>query len=129
MGSHVLSAPFIVPQNGAMVALGERSNFNLGADVVDATDDVHPSYVALAEKAVSAFPGLVLCGVDVMLEAPKSPAGENYHVLELNCCPGLWAHYNPGWGKARPVAEAIIDYLSRNGPQRAAKGGDEAGSS
>lgn len=104
-----------VPENGTVVSLGETSNFNLGADIVDATDDVHPSYVALAEKAVSAFPGLVLAGVDMTLEAPNSPAGENYHVLELNCCPGLWAHYNPHRGEARPVAEAIIDYLLRSG--------------
>ncbi len=118
-----------VPEKGTVVALGETSNFNLAADIVDATDDVHPSYVALAEKAVSAFPGLVFSGVDMTLEAPGSPANENYHVLELNCCPGLWVHHNPHRGKIRPVSEAIIDYLSSRGSEKAAMEIDAAGAS
>lgn len=109
-----------VPMSGAIVWLGETSNFYQGGDVGDATDDVHPSYIALAEKAVSAFPGLVLCGVDMAMEDPSALACDNYHVLELNCCPGLSAHYNPGRGEIRPVAEAIIDYLSRKGPNETA---------
>ena len=105
-------SPEDVPACGVRVFLGDKSNYSRGADHEDATDDVHPSYIAVAEKAVSAFSGLVLCGVDLAIEDATVPARDNYHVLELNSCPLLTIHYHPVRGKVRPVAEAIIDFLS-----------------
>jgi D-alanine-D-alanine ligase-like ATP-grasp enzyme len=111
-----------VPPRGTFVALGQTSNFNRGADIIAATEhDLHESYITLAEKALSAFPGLFFCGVDMAIEDPAQPACDNYHVLELNCCPGLSAHYLPSVGEAQPVAEMLIDYLASNEPKQVAR--------
>ena len=100
-----------VPAEGENVLLGNTTNLHQGARPVDATDDVHPSYIALVERAVALFPGLIMADVDIAIESAGVPAGENYHFIEVNCGPGYAAHHNPSKGKPRDVAGAIVDYL------------------
>ena len=104
--------PADVPNNDETVWLGATSNLHNAADIVDVTDTVHKSYVALVEKAVKAF-SVLMCGVDVMIQDASAPAsGTNYHVLEINLCPGFWAHHHPHQGEPRDIASAIIDRLT-----------------
>jgi glutamate--cysteine ligase len=49
-----------IPRAGEIVWLGRTSNLHQGADTIDATDTVHPSYIAIVEQAVQRFPGLTL---------------------------------------------------------------------
>ena len=73
-----------IPEAGEVVWLSRASNLDQGADIVDATDDVHPSYTALVERAVQIFPGLLLCGADVAIEVASLPAtADNHHFIEL----------------------------------------------
>jgi hypothetical protein len=51
--------------------LGNTTNLHQGARSVDATDDVHPSYIASAEGAIALFPGLIMAGVDIAIENAK----------------------------------------------------------
>ena len=101
-----------IPKAGETVWLNRVSNLDQGADVVDATESMHPSYIALVEQAVQKFPGLLLCGADVAIEDLSVPATDNnYHFIELNDDPGFEAHHSPTIGKPRDVAGAIVDYL------------------
>jgi hypothetical protein len=49
-----------VPAEGENIVLGNTTNLHQGARPVDATDDVHPSYIALVEGAIALFPGLMM---------------------------------------------------------------------
>jgi cyanophycin synthetase len=101
-----------IPAAGDKVWLSRMSNLDQGADIVDATDSLHPSYTALVERAVQCFPDLILCGADVAIENPSAPATSgNHHFIELNEGPGFEAHHFPSIGKPRDVAGAIVDYL------------------
>lgn len=74
---------------------------------------MHTSYTALVEQAIQRFPGLIFWGADVAIEDRSVPATDgNHHFIELNDKPDLKPHYNPGEGKPRDVAGAIVDYLT-----------------
>lgn len=101
-----------VPGPDERVFLGELSNVSAGADVIDVTDAVHPSYVHLVETLTKDVRGLVLCGVDVAIVDSSAPAGGgNCWILELNSGPGISGHHFPWEGQPRDVAGAIVDYL------------------
>ncbi len=101
-----------IPRSGEIIWLSRTSNLHQGADAIDATEALHSSYSALAEKAVQIFPGSILCGVDVAIDDPAVPAtAKNHHFIELNDGPGFSGHHYPAEGKVRDVAGAIVDYL------------------
>lgn len=103
---------YSIPKAGEIVWLSRTSNQDQGADIVDATGSVHPSYDALVERAVRCFPGLVLCGVDVTIDNASVPAtADNYHFIELNETPGF--HCYPAHDGVRDLAGAIVDHLLR----------------
>jgi D-alanine-D-alanine ligase-like ATP-grasp enzyme len=116
-----------VPKAGEIVWLSRASNLDQGADIVDATDGVHPSYTALVEQAVQSFPGLLLCGADVAIEDASVPAtADNHHFIELNETPGF--HHYPAKEGFRDLAGAIVDYLaSAHRPKPRPDGALEAG--
>lgn len=85
-----------------------------GAETVDITDQVHPSYKQLAVRALHSIPGLPVAGLDVMMSEYAQPANEdNYIIIEVNSQPGLGLHHFPVHGQARNVAGAIIDNLTQ----------------
>ena len=103
-------SPDSIPQAGEIVWLSRASNLDQGADMVDATDAVHPSYTALVERAMQSFPGLLLCGADIAIENASEPAtADNYHFIELNETPGF--HHYPSRDGFRDLAGAIVDHL------------------
>jgi D-alanine-D-alanine ligase-like ATP-grasp enzyme len=106
--------PSHVPAAGTLVFFNDLSNLHQGADIIDATDTVHPSYSQLIERAITQVPNLVHCGPDVVIRFPSAPATrDNYHILELNGNgPNLSAHHNPWGGQPRDVAGSIIDLLT-----------------
>lgn len=104
--------PETVPAAGETVVLSDRSNRHAGADLIDTTDRVHPSYKECIGKAVATIPDMLVCGADVILQDPDAPAAAgNYSVLELNCGPGIAGHHHPSVGEGRDVAGDVIDHL------------------
>jgi D-alanine-D-alanine ligase-like ATP-grasp enzyme len=106
--------PTSVPDAGVTVFLRDKSNRHAGADIIDTTESVHPTYKAVVERAVACIPGMLVCGADVVIPDESEPAGpDNYHVIELNSGPGIVGHKFPSVGKSRDIADDIIDLLQR----------------
>lgn len=89
---------------------GRPTIWREGADSVDLTDTVHPSYLEIAGRAEKAIPGLGLCGVDMIAADWTQPATPDNHIIvEVNSRPVLGCHHFPWEGKSRDVAAAIVD--------------------
>jgi hypothetical protein len=120
--------PGDVPDSGEVVRLDpwNRVSFAAGADSVDLTDVVHPSYLDLAGKAEFAIPGLGLSGVDIIAADFTKPAtADNYIIVEINSRPAIGSHHFPWKGEPRDAAGAIVSavmepeiiYLDEDDPE------------
>jgi cyanophycin synthetase len=100
-----------VPAAGRIVWLRDSANLSTGGEAIDVTDDLHPSYRWLAERAARIV-GLDVCGVDMVVERPDHPyrPGAGY-VIEVNASPGIRMHLHPSHGLPRKVADAIVNAL------------------
>jgi len=104
-----------VPAKGQRVNLRNNANLSTGGSASDVTDDVHPDVAARAVAAAHMV-GLDICGVDVVCDSILRPLEEQGGgVVEVNAAPGLRMHLTPSFGKGRPVGDAIISALFRNG--------------
>nr|WP_246220966.1 CapA family protein [Phytoactinopolyspora mesophila] len=99
-----------VPSAGARIQLDLKGNISTGAESVDITEDVHPSFLDVAVRAAAAFPGLDVAGVDIIAHDFAQPAAdENYIVCEINNRPGIGSHHFPVHGIPRDAAAAIVE--------------------
>lgn len=113
LASQGLSANSIPPK-GKRVYLGLQSNSHAGADVIECMDAVHPSYIAAVERAISAMPRTVACGVDIMIDDIKVPANKGNHaVIELNTGPGFAASAKPWAGKRKDIGGYVVQHLEK----------------
>jgi cyanophycin synthetase len=104
-----------VPAKGSRVILRNNANLSTGGSATDVTDDVHPEVAARAVAAAKMI-GLDICGVDIVCDSVLKPLEEQGGgVIEVNAAPGLRMHLQPSYGKARPVGEAIISTMFKNG--------------
>lgn len=96
--------------DGEQLTLAHAANTSRGADTMDVTTLVHPSYRDVAVRATAAIPGLPVAGVDIVaLDLTARASLDNHVVVELNAMPGLRSHHFPDRGKPRDVAKAIVD--------------------
>ncbi|MEZ2457746.1 acylphosphatase [Salinicoccus roseus] len=95
-----------VPQKGERILLRKNSNISTGGDPVDATDILDEKVKEAAIKAAEAVPGLVECGVDLIVDE-RDGTGK---VIELNTSVGLAGHLFPLEGKSRDIPSALMDY-------------------
>ncbi len=108
------SAETVLPK-GQRVNLRNNANLSTGGSATDVTDDVHPDVAARAIAAAHMV-GLDICGVDVVSDSILRPLEEQGGgMVEVNAAPGLRMHLAPSFGKGRPVGEAIISMLFKNG--------------
>ena len=98
-----------VPVTGQQVWLRSTSNVHSGGDGVDATDELRPEEIELAERACKAVPGLHLAGLDMLL--PRDGIGSEPCVLEINSSPMISGHHFPWVGEERDVAGMLLDAL------------------
>ncbi len=104
-----------IPAKGQRVNLRNNANLSTGGSATDVTDDVHPDVAARAVAAAHMV-GLHICGVDLVCDSILRPIEEQGGgVVEVNAAPGLRMHLSPSFGKGRPVGEAIISQLFKNG--------------
>lgn len=89
------------------------------------TGSTHEFYKAEAEKAVAAFPGLGLAGLDVMAEDWTRPG--RYAVIEVNSAPGIRGHHIAQKGVPFDAAGAIVDAVEAQVAGARAGGGVPGG--
>jgi cyanophycin synthetase len=108
-------SPDSVPAIGQRVVLRNNANLSTGGSATDVTDDVHPEVAARAVAAAHMI-GLDICGVDLVCDSVLKPIeDQNGGIVEVNAAPGLRMHLAPSFGKARPIGEAIVDTLFKDG--------------
>lgn len=104
-----------VPPQGTLVVLRNNANLSTGGTATDVTEDVHPDMAARAVEAAKMV-GLDICGVDVVCETVIKPLEEQGGgIVEVNAAPGLRMHLQPSFGKGRPVGEAIVSTMFKDG--------------
>ena len=104
-----------VPRKGERVILRNNANLSTGGSATDVTDDVHPDMAACAIAAAKMV-GLDLCGVDIVCDSVlKSIESQRGGIVEVNAAPGLRMHLSPSYGNGRPVGEAIINTMFKDG--------------
>lgn len=108
-----------VPHAGQDVLLDVKSSISSGGETCDLTNEVHPSFRKVAERAFAAIPGLRFAGIDLIARNHGQPASEsNYIIVEINTTPGLGGHHFPLHGTPRNPARAIIASVMRHGIHR-----------
>jgi cyanophycin synthetase len=107
-----------VPAAGEVVSLRDGINLSTGGTARDVTDDVHPSFKSLCERAARAV-GLDICGIDLVAEEISAPFKKGSGgVIELNASPGLRMHQHPTEGEPRDAGRAIVEMLYPEGDGR-----------
>src|SRR5690625_538174 len=99
-----------VPKKNERVFLKSKNNVSVGGDSIDATDELSDEVKQIAVDASNAIPGLVQCGVDLMVNQNSNEGV----VLEINSRPHITAQLFPSEGLARDIPKAIIDYYFPN---------------
>lgn len=100
-----------VPSVGQVVYLKSTANLSTGGSAIDATDEVHPDNIALAERIARVI-GLDICGIDIMAQTLSEPVtATGGAVLEVNAAPGFRMHLAPTEGQPRNVAAPVVDML------------------
>lgn len=94
---------------GEVARLRPTSNLHTGGDAVDATDELTADEIDLAERAVGAFRGLRLAGLDMLL--PRDGDSDEAAVLEINAWPMLSMHHFPEVGRPRDAAGTVVDAM------------------
>jgi cyanophycin synthetase len=106
-----------VPPAGRRVPVRHLPHVQDGATVADVTDRVHPEVAARVLDAARVV-GLDLAGIDVVAEDVARPLeGQGGVVLEVNDTPALGQHLPPLCDPARPVGEAVVEFLFPRGEE------------
>ncbi|WP_162320372.1 ATP-grasp domain-containing protein [Nesterenkonia haasae] len=98
-----------VPEDGQQVWLRPNSNVHSGGDGVDATDELTPEEIRMAEEVAKAIPGLRVAGIDMIL--PRDGKGDKPYVLEVNSSAMITGHHYPWVGQSRDAAGILIDAM------------------
>ncbi|OOF49413.1 bifunctional glutamate--cysteine ligase/glutathione synthetase [Rodentibacter genomosp. 1] len=102
-----------IPPKDQLVQLRANSNISTGGDSIDMTDQMHPSYKALAVGITKAM-GAAVCGVDLIipdLTKPAEPHLGSWGVIEANFNPMMMMHIFPYMGQSRRVTQNVLNML------------------
>ncbi len=91
------------------VYLRKVANLSAGGVSIDATPNVHPDNVVLAQDIAQHFQ-LTCIGIDAI--APNlatSWRSGNFGILEINSAPGIFMHVNPAVGESIDVPAYILE--------------------
>jgi cyanophycin synthetase len=91
------------------VYLRKVANLSAGGMSIDATHNVHPDNIILAQDIAQHF-RLVCLGIDVIAEnLAQSWKESNFAILEINAAPGILMHLNPAVGESVDVPAYILE--------------------
>ncbi len=96
---------------GKIVYLQEKIILDLGADLVEVTEKMHPDNVALFKKIAEIF-GVKLVGIDFLCDdISLSWKNQNCGIVELNSLPYIDMHHFPSEGEPVNVANWICSMV------------------
>ncbi|MCP6763101.1 MAG: cyanophycin synthetase [Fischerella sp. CENA71] len=95
------------------VYLRKVANLSAGGMSIDATYNVHPDNIILAQDIAQHF-RLVCLGIDVISEnLSQSWKESEFAILEINAAPGILMHLNPAIGESVDVPTYILETFFR----------------
>lgn len=91
------------------VYLRKVANLSSGGFSIDATQDVHPDNIILAQDVAQHF-RLTCLGIDVVAQdLSRSWKNGNFGIIEINSAPGISMHLRPAIGDPVDVTSAILN--------------------
>ncbi|NJP12637.1 MAG: cyanophycin synthetase [Leptolyngbyaceae cyanobacterium RU_5_1] len=104
-----------VLSKGREIRLRKVANLSAGGLGVDATQQVHPDTIILAQDIAQHF-RLTCLGIDVIAEDISDSWKENdFGILEINAAPGIYMHLNPAIGESVDVTSRILETFFESG--------------
>lgn len=95
---------------GETIALLDNRNLSSGGEAIDATKEIHPSFVRLC-IAITKDMGLRYRGVDLMVDGDiREPVGR-YWVIEINAAPGIDNYASTGRKQKKIVEQMYLKVL------------------
>lgn len=96
---------------GEKIFLQEKIILDLGADLIDITDDCHPDNIKMFEEIARIFDAKIL-GIDFLApDISKSWKEQRCAILELNSLPFIDMHHFPLEGQPRNLAAMVWDMV------------------
>jgi cyanophycin synthetase len=103
-----LSLDSIIEKNRT-VYLRKVANLSAGGVSIDATSNVHPDNIILAQDIAQYF-NLTCLGIDAIAPSlEKSWKSGELAILEINAAPGILMHLNPAIGQSVNVPDYILE--------------------
>ncbi len=108
-----------IPEEGVQVFLRENSNISTGGDSIDFTEDMHPSYNAVA-VGIAEVLDVNVTGIDLIIpDHTKESMAEapGYSCIEANFNPAMNMHAYVSEGKGRRLSRKVLTMLFPELPQ------------
>ncbi len=100
-----------IPKKNEVVFLQEKVILDLGADLYEVTDEVHPDNLELFKYVASIFESDIV-GIDFLAtDISKSWKNQMCAVIELNSLPYIDMHHFPTYGKPQNISKALVDLV------------------
>lgn len=100
-----------IPEPSQTVFLQEKVILDLGADLIDVTDSVHPDNISLFEQVAKIF-GTKLVGIDFLCQdIAVSWQTQKCAIIELNSLPFIDMHHFPLEGQPRNLASQLWEMV------------------
>lgn len=97
-----------IPKKGERIFLNRVATIQSGGYTIDASQDIHPDNVKLAESLAS-FLKIKCLGIDVLTQNLKrSWRKGNFGIIEIAAQPELFTHSNPAEGQGQDVAQTLL---------------------
>lgn len=100
-----------IPKKNEVVFLQEKVILDLGADLYEVTDEMHPDNVELFKRVATLFDSDIV-GIDFLAsDINVSWKSQMCAVIELNSLPYIDMHHFPTYGKPQNISKALVDLV------------------
>jgi cyanophycin synthetase len=104
-----------VPKQDQTIYLRQVANLSAGGLSIDATANIHPDNIILAQDIAQHF-RLVCLGIDLIAQdLSQSWKQGNFGILEINSAPGIYMHLKPAIGNSVDVPSHILGTFFESG--------------
>lgn len=107
--SDVGLSPESVPESNQTVQLKKVANISQGGDVVDVTDEIHPTLFDWV-RDICTFLDVPIMGIDMITTDHTADPYQNTVLLELNSA-GMWAHHTFSERRTHDIPMMILKSL------------------